>query len=181
MKKAKKPMPPITNLNFSESLSDTPLKVRSPRALLDPATGPSRMALRQDWKREEAKVLSATWSVPVTAAEGRIRAKPAYAFPVSNYQHGDSKTPKSTFTRTQSTKHSDPNLTSIQNLSLVLQNTKPVERPRSPPPRASGNRGEPVPLCPTVFEEFWLLPNPRRRPSSCILQSRTQGWIKGMH
>ncbi|KAM7317484.1 hypothetical protein ACRRTK_023786 [Alexandromys fortis] len=57
MKKAKKPMPPITNLSFSESLSDTPLKARSPRALPDPATGPSRMALRQNWKREEAKVL----------------------------------------------------------------------------------------------------------------------------
>ncbi|KAH0520665.1 Protein monoglycylase TTLL8 [Microtus ochrogaster] len=180
MKKAKKPIPPITNLSFSESLSDIPLKMRSPRSLLDPATGPSRMALRQDWKREEAKVLSATWSVPVTAAVGRVGAKPAYAFPVSNYQHGDSKTPKSTFTRTQSTKHSDPNLTSVQHLSPVLQNTKPMARPRSPPPRASSNHGELVPFCPIVFEEFWLHPNPRRRPSSCSLQSRTQGWIKGM-
>ncbi|CAO2601298.1 Protein monoglycylase TTLL8 [Lemmus lemmus] len=180
MKKAKKPMPPITNLSFSESLSDTPLKVRSPRALPDPATGPSRMALRQDCKREEAKVLAATWSVPVTAAEGRGQTKPAYDFPVSNYQHGDSKIPKSTFTRIQSTKHSDPNLISVQHLSLVLQNTKPMERLQSPPHRASGNYGEPVPFCPIVSEEFWLHPNPRRRPSSCILHNRTQGWIKGM-
>ncbi|XP_040609941.1 protein monoglycylase TTLL8 isoform X2 [Mesocricetus auratus] len=137
MKKAKKQMPPITNLSFSESLSDTPVKVRSPRALPDPAIGSSRMTLRQDWKREEAKVLSATWSVPVMAVEGRGQTKPAYTFPISNYQHGDSKAPKSTFTRAQSTKLWDPNLTSVQHSALVLQNMKTMEKPQSPPPEAS--------------------------------------------
>ncbi|XP_051045542.1 protein monoglycylase TTLL8 [Phodopus roborovskii] len=181
VKKAKKQMPPITNLSFSESLSDTPVKARSPRALPDPAIGSSRMTLRQDWKREEAKVLSATWSVPVMAAEGRGLAKPSYTLPVSNYQHGDNKAPKSTFSRAQPTKHLDPNLTSVQHPALVLQNMKTMERPQSPPPEASSdNLGEPVPLCPFIFEGFRLRPNLRRRPSSCILQSRAQGWIRGM-
>ncbi|XP_059103979.1 protein monoglycylase TTLL8 [Peromyscus eremicus] len=138
VKKPKKQMPPITNLSFTDSLLDTTLKVRSPRALLDAAIGPSRMSLRQDWKREEAKVLSATWSVPVMAAEGRGQAKPTYEFSVSNYQDGDSKAPKSVFTRAQSTKHSDPNLTSVRHTAPVLQNTKTMGKPQSPPPRASG-------------------------------------------
>nr|XP_042120551.1 protein monoglycylase TTLL8 isoform X4 [Peromyscus maniculatus bairdii] len=180
VKKPKKQMPPITNLSFTDSFSDTTLKVRSPRALLDAAVGPSRMSLRQDWKREEAKVLSATWSVPVTAAEGRGQAKPTYAFSVSNGQDGDSKAPKSVFTRAQSTKHSDPNLTSVRHTAPVLQNTKTTGKPQSPPPRASGNRGEPVPCRPIIFEGFWLHPNPQRRPSSCILQNRTQGWMRGV-
>lgn len=180
VKKPKKQMPPITNLSFTDSFSDTTLKVRSPRALLDAAIGPSRMSLRQDWKREEAKVLSATWSVPVTAAEGRGQAKPTYAFSVSNGQDGDSKAPKSVFTRAQSTKHSDPNLTSVRHTAPVLQNTKTTGKPQSPPPRASGNRGEPVPCRPIIFEGFWLHPNPQRRPSSCILQNRTQGWMRGV-
>ncbi|XP_003509602.1 protein monoglycylase TTLL8 isoform X1 [Cricetulus griseus] len=181
VKKAKKQMPPITNLSFSDSLSDTPIKVRSPRALPDPAVGFSRTTLRQDWKREEAKVLSATWSVPVMADEGKCQAKPDYTFPFSNYQHGDSKAPQSTFTRVQSTKHLDPNLISIHQPALVLQNMKTMERPQSPPPEASsGNCGEPVPFCPFIFEGFQLYPNLRRRPSSCILQSRAQGWIRGM-
>ncbi|MEJ1271369.1 tubulin tyrosine ligase-like family member 8 [Cricetulus griseus] len=181
VKKAKKQMPPITNLSFSDSLSDTPIKVRSPRALPDPAVGFSRTTLRQDWKREEAKVLSATWSVPVMADEGKCQAKPDYTFPFSNYQHGDSKAPQSTFTRVQSTKHLDPNLISIHQPALVLQNMKTMERPQSPPPEASsGNCGEPVPFCPFIFEGFQLYPNLRRRPSSCILQSRAQGWIRGL-
>ncbi|XP_036064574.1 protein monoglycylase TTLL8 isoform X2 [Onychomys torridus] len=138
VKKPKKQMPPITNLSFADSFLDTTLKVRSPRALLDATIGPSRMSLRQDWKREEAKVLSATWSVPVTAAEGRGQAKPTYAFSVSNYQDGDSKAPKSVFTRAQSTKHADPNLTSVRHTAQVLQNMKTMGKPQSPPPRASG-------------------------------------------
>ncbi|KAL6037401.1 hypothetical protein STEG23_003589 [Scotinomys teguina] len=60
VKKAKKQMPPITNLSLAGSLSDTPLKVRSPRALLDTAIGPSPLSLRQDWKREEAKPILAS-------------------------------------------------------------------------------------------------------------------------
>ncbi|GAB1299713.1 Protein monoglycylase TTLL8 [Apodemus speciosus] len=110
VKKAKKQMPPIANLGFSETLVEAPPKVRSARALPDTVIGPSRASMRQDWKREEAKVLSTTWSVPVMAAEVRVPAKPCYAFEVNNYQHLDSRSSKRTFTRVQSSKHPEVNL-----------------------------------------------------------------------
>lgn len=172
-------MPPIANLNLSESLSDTPLKVRSHRALPDhPAALSSRTTGRQDWKREEAKVLSDTWSVPVMASHGRGQAKPTHAFPVSNFQHVDSKVPKNTFTRARATQHLDLNLTSVQR-PLVMQNMKTIAGLQPPPPTALGNRKELPPFCPVVFEELWLHPNPQKRPSSCILQNREQSWARG--
>lgn len=179
VKKAKKQMPPITSINFSETLSETPLKARSPRTLPDSTVGP-RMTLRQDWKREEAKVLSSTWSVPVLAARQRSQAKPTFALPVSNYQHVDSKALKSTFTRTQSSKHLDLNLGGVQCPALVLQNMKAMAGHLSPPLKGPGNHREPMPFCPIVFGDLWLHPNPRRRPSSCVLQNRVQGWIRSV-
>ncbi|XP_063120764.1 protein monoglycylase TTLL8 isoform X4 [Rattus norvegicus] len=177
VKKAKKQMPPIANLGFSDSLLDAPTKARSARPLPETVIGPSRMTVRPDWKREEAKVLSNTWSAPVMAAEVRGQAKPTYAFDVNNYQHVDSKAYKSTFTKVQSGKHSEVNLISAQYPALVLQN---MQRTQSPPPRASGSRRDSMPFCPIVFEELWLHPSSQRRPSSCILQNRAQGWIRGI-
>lgn len=55
VKKAKKQMPPIANLGFSDSLLDAPTKARSARPLPETVIGPSRMTVRPDWKREEAK------------------------------------------------------------------------------------------------------------------------------
>nr|XP_021494597.1 protein monoglycylase TTLL8 [Meriones unguiculatus] len=179
MKKAKKQMPPITSVSFSETVSESPLKARSPRTLPDSAVGP-RIAVRQDWKREEAKVLSSTWSVPVLAAGPRSQAKPTFALPVSNYQRVDSKALKSTFTRTQSTKPLDLSLGGLQCPALVLQNMKNMAGHLSPPLKAPGNHRETVPFCPIVFGELWLHPNPRRRPSSCVLQNRVQGWIRSV-
>ncbi|XP_055483231.1 LOW QUALITY PROTEIN: protein monoglycylase TTLL8 [Psammomys obesus] len=179
MKKAKKQMPPITSVSFSETVSESPLKARSPRTLPDSAVGP-RITLRQDWKREEAKVLSSTWSVPVLAAGHRSQAEPTFALPVSNYQRVDSKTLKSTFTRTQSTKPLDLSLGGLQCPTLVLQNMKTMAGHLSPPLKAPGNHRETVPFCPIVFGELWLHSNPRRRPSSCILQNRVQGWIRSV-
>lgn len=180
VKKAKKQMPPIANLGFSESLLDAPPKVRSARALPETVTGPSRTTMRQDWKREEAKVLSTTWSVPVMAAEVRGQAKPTYAFKVNNYQHVNIKSPKSTYTRVQSSKDPAVNLISAQHPDLLLQNRKTTQMTQSPPPTASGNHRESSLFCHNVFEELWLRPNSQRRPSSCILQNRAQGWIRSI-
>lgn len=173
-------MPPIANLGFSESLLDAPPKVRSARALPDTVIGPSRMTMRQDWKREEAKVLSTTWSVPVMAAEVRGPAKPTYAFKVNNYHQVDSKSSKRTFPRVQSSKHPEVSLICAQHPALVLQNMKTMQRTQSPLPTESGSHRESLPFCPIVFEELWLHPNSQRRPSSCILQNRAQGWIRSV-
>lgn len=178
VKKAKKQMPPIATLGFSESLLDAPPKVRSARALPDTVMGPSRMTMRQDWRREEAKVLSNTWPVPVMAAEVRSQAKPIYAFEVDNYQHVDSKSPRGTYTRVQSSKYPEVNLISAQHPALLLQNMKTTEMTQSSSPTASGIHRESSIFSPSVFEELWLHPNSQRRPSSCILQNRAQGWIR---
>lgn len=180
MKKAKKQMPPIANVGLSESLLDAPPKVRSARALTETAIRPSRTTVRQDWKREEAKVFSTTWSVPVMTAEIRGQAKTIYAFEVNDYRHVDSKSHKSTYARVQSSKVPGVNLISAQHPALLAQTMKTTQMTTSPPPTASGNHRESSPFCPIVFEELWLHPNSQRRPSSCVLQNRAQGWIRGI-
>jgi hypothetical protein len=180
VKKAKKQMPPIASVGLSESLLDAPPKVRSARALMETVIRPPRTTVRQDWKREEAKVLSTTWSMPVMDAEVRGRAKPIYAFEVNDYQHVDNKSHKSGYTRVQSSKVPGVTLTSAQHPALFAQTMKPTQMTSSPPPTASGNHRDSSPFCPIVFEELWLHPNSQRRPSSCILQSRAQGWIRGI-
>nr|XP_045008211.1 protein monoglycylase TTLL8 [Jaculus jaculus] len=158
VKKAKKQMPPITNLNFSESSSDMPLKVGSPRTMQEPAGGPSHTIMRQDWKREDSKVLSAAWPELVLATKRGCGAEPTLALSASNYQHVGSKAPKSIFTKTQSTRYLDTDLLSMQSLAPVLQSMKIVEWSMSPLPRASGNSGKSLPVCPIMFGSCWLYP-----------------------
>uniref|UniRef100_A0A8C6HPQ8 Tubulin tyrosine ligase-like family, member 8 n=1 Tax=Mus spicilegus TaxID=10103 RepID=A0A8C6HPQ8_MUSSI len=180
VKKAKKQMPPIASVGLSESLLDAPPKVQSARALMETVIRPPRTTMRQDWKREEAKVLSTTWSMPVMDAEVRGRAKPIYAFEVNDYQHVDNKSHKSGYTRVQSSKVPGVTLTSAQHPAPLAQTMKPTQMTSSPPPTASDNHRDSSPFCPIVFEELWLHPNSQRRPSSCILQNRAQGWIRGI-
>ncbi|XP_073940991.1 protein monoglycylase TTLL8 [Castor canadensis] len=137
VKKAKKQMPHITNLNL-DSLSDPqPLKAQSPWVGLELAGEPPGPAVQPDWKPENTKVLSSSWSAPVQKPlEKSCRARSVHALPACNYQHIDIKTPRSGFTKAQPVRHLDPHFLSVHPLTPVLQSVKTVEGSLSQPPRA---------------------------------------------
>ncbi|XP_047406984.1 protein monoglycylase TTLL8 isoform X1 [Sciurus carolinensis] len=149
MKKAKRPMPPITNFNFSASLCDAQLlKVRCPSAVPGLAGGAPRAAVpQQDWKRGDAEALCS--ALPASAqrpAERGCRARPAHAaaggklaLPACACPRADTKAPKSTFTKAQPAELLDPNSLSVRALAPAPQSAKLVQTSQSPtPPTATG-------------------------------------------
>ncbi|XP_036905874.1 protein monoglycylase TTLL8 [Sturnira hondurensis] len=65
VRKAKKPMPPVSNPNFSLPLLDIqPLKVRCPSAMSERAPGPPRVALPQHWNLRDRKVPASSLPEP---------------------------------------------------------------------------------------------------------------------
>uniref|UniRef100_A0A8C0K4D5 Tubulin tyrosine ligase like 8 n=1 Tax=Canis lupus dingo TaxID=286419 RepID=A0A8C0K4D5_CANLU len=136
VKRTKKYMPPISNVTFSSSLLNIqPLKVRCPSAMPRPALGPPQMALQQDLKVKDAKVLAYTLPVQSANAEsgGRIE------LPTCRFQHIDSKTPKTGLTKAESHKHSEANSLSVHPLLSVLPRVKTVEGALFQPPKPPGN------------------------------------------
>ncbi|XP_076965399.1 protein monoglycylase TTLL8 [Callospermophilus lateralis] len=145
MKKAKRQMPPITNLNFPASLCDAQLlKVRGPSAVLGPAGGAPRGAV-QDWKREDAKALcSPLPAPPQRPAERSCRARPAhaeaggkFALPACACPRADSKAPKSTFSKAPPAELLDASSLSVRPLAPAPQSAKSVQTSLSPTPPAA--------------------------------------------
>ncbi|XP_077770153.1 protein monoglycylase TTLL8 isoform X2 [Canis aureus] len=155
VKRTKKYMPPISNVTFSSSLLNIqPLKVRCPSAMPRPALGPPQMALQQDLKVKDAKVLAYTLPVPLKrAAERNCKVQSANAesggrieLPTCRFQHIDSKTPKTGLTKAESHKHSEANSLSVHPLLSVLPRVKTVEGALFQPPKPPGlPRGPPAP------------------------------------
>ncbi|KAM8942681.1 protein monoglycylase TTLL8 [Lycaon pictus] len=155
VKRTKKYMPPISNVTFSSSLLNIqPLKVRCPSAMPRPALGPPQMALQQDLKVKDAKVLAYTLPMPLKrAAERNCKVQSANAesggrieLPTCRFQHIDSKTPKTGLTKAESHKHSEANSLSVHPLLSVLPRVKTVEGALFQPPKPPGlPRGPPAP------------------------------------
>ncbi|XP_021543444.1 protein monoglycylase TTLL8 [Neomonachus schauinslandi] len=147
VRRAKKQMPPISNVNFSSSLLDTqPLKGRCPSAMPNQPLGPPHSALQQDSKLKDAKVLPCTLPVPLRrSAETGCKVQSANAesggkieFPTCNFQHIDSKAPKTGLTKAESNKHWDPNMLNEHPLPSVLPSVKTVEGALFQPPKPPG-------------------------------------------
>ncbi|KAF3815154.1 hypothetical protein GH733_017430 [Mirounga leonina] len=147
VRRAKKQMPPIPHVNFSSSPSDTqPLKGRCPSAMPSQPLGPPHSALQQDSKLKDAKVLPCTLPVPLRrSAEIGCKVQSANAesggkieFPTCNFQHIDSKAPKTGLTQAESSKHSDPNMLNEHPLPSVLPSVKTVEGAPCQPPKPPG-------------------------------------------
>ncbi|XP_025875502.2 protein monoglycylase TTLL8 isoform X2 [Vulpes vulpes] len=147
VKRTKKHMPPISNVTFSSSLLNIqPLKVRCPSAMPRPALGPPQMALQQDLKVKDAKVLACTLPVPIKrAAERSCKVQSANAesggrteLPTCHFQHIDSKTPKTGLTKAESHRHSEANSLSVHPLLSVLPRVKTVEGALFQPPKPPG-------------------------------------------
>ncbi|XP_073738694.1 protein monoglycylase TTLL8 isoform X2 [Callorhinus ursinus] len=148
VRRAKKQMPTISNVNFSSSLLDIqPLKVRCPLAMPNQPLGPPHSALQQDSKLKDAKVLPCTLPVPLRrSAERSCKVQSANAvsggkieFPTCNFQHIDSKAPKTGLTKAESNKHSDPDILNEHPLPSVLPSVKTVEDALFQPPKPPGN------------------------------------------
>ncbi|XP_027971436.1 protein monoglycylase TTLL8 [Eumetopias jubatus] len=151
VRRAKKQMPTISNVNFSSSLLDIqPLKVRCPLAMPNQPLGPPHSALQQDSKLKDAKVLPCTLPVPLRrSAERSCKVQSANAvsggkieFPTCNFQHIDSKAPKTGLTKAESNKHSDPDILNEHPLPSVLPSVKTVEGALFQPPRPPVHMGD---------------------------------------
>uniref|UniRef100_G1L665 Tubulin tyrosine ligase like 8 n=1 Tax=Ailuropoda melanoleuca TaxID=9646 RepID=G1L665_AILME len=135
VRRTKKQMPPIPNVNFPSSLLDIqPLKVRCPSAMPSPALGPPHTALQQDSKLKDARVLPGTFPSANAEAGGKTE------FPTCNFQHIDRKAPKAGLTKAESGQHPDTNTPSERPLPSVLPSVKTAEGALLQLPKPPGNR-----------------------------------------
>ncbi|KAF5926047.1 hypothetical protein HPG69_016754, partial [Diceros bicornis minor] len=110
VRKARKQMPPISNLNCSSSLSDSqPLTGRCPSAMPDPVSGAPPTALQQDLRLRDEKVLPCTLPAPLKRpTERSYKVQSIHSesggkiqFPSCHFQHVDNKAPKTGLTRAE--------------------------------------------------------------------------------
>ncbi|XP_045671454.1 protein monoglycylase TTLL8 isoform X2 [Ursus americanus] len=148
VRRAKKQMLPIPNVNFPSSLLDVqPLKVRCPSAMPNPALGPPHTALQQDSKLKDARVLPGTFPVPLRRSADRscqVQSANAEAggkieFPTRDFQHIDRKAPKAGLTKAESGRHPGANTPSEHPLPSVLPSVKTAEGAPFQPPKPPGN------------------------------------------
>ncbi|XP_036723390.1 protein monoglycylase TTLL8 [Balaenoptera musculus] len=146
--KAKKQMPPISNFDFASPLLDVhPLRERCPSAMPGLAPGPPRMALQQDLKLKDEKVLPCTLPVPLKRlAERSAKVKRGHREsggkiepPTCTFQRLDDKALSSALAKAESDEHLDPNLLNVHPLPSLLPSVKTAESAQFQPPRPSGD------------------------------------------
>ncbi|XP_043296621.1 protein monoglycylase TTLL8 [Cervus canadensis] len=155
MRKARKQMPVIASFDSVPPLSDIhPLKQRCPSAMLGLDQGPPLMALHQDLKLRDQKVLPCTLPVHLhRLVESSAKAKSGHResggkieLPSCTSQHPDNKAPRPALAKAESDRHSDPNSLHVHPLPSMLPSVKTTEGAPFQPPRPPGlPRGLPAP------------------------------------
>ena len=118
------------------------------------APGPPRMALQQDLKLKDEKVLPCTLPVPLKRlAERSAKVKCGHREPggkieppTCTFQRLDNKALSSALAKAESDKHLDPNLLNVHPLPSLLPSVKTAESAQFQPPRPSGNSAVLVPV-----------------------------------
>ncbi|XP_066216376.1 protein monoglycylase TTLL8 [Saccopteryx leptura] len=147
VRKAKKQIPPISNLSFPSTLMDIQqLKARGPFATPHWAPGPLWTPLQQDRKLKDRKIRACSMLAPLQRpAAGSCKVKAAHRvsgrkipFSVYDFQHIDNKIPKTCLPEAESDKRSDTNVVTVHPLPSVLPSVKTVEGGLFQLPRPSG-------------------------------------------
>lgn len=148
-------MPPISSVNFPSSLLDIqPLKVSCPSAMPSPPLGAPTTVPQQDPRLREAQAGPRTLPAPLWRAAARSRkARSATTpsvgkvkLPTCNFQHVDSRAPKTGPTNAESDRPSDPKIPNEPALPPALPSVKTAEgallqRPKPPGTSAGSAAG----------------------------------------
>ncbi|XP_022375048.1 protein monoglycylase TTLL8 [Enhydra lutris kenyoni] len=162
VRRARKQMPPISSVNFPSSLLDIqPLKVRCPSAMPSPPLGAPTTAPQQDLRLKEAQagprtfpgprtVPAPLWGAAARSRKARSATTPSVGkleFPTCNFQHVDSRSPKTGPTNAESDRPSDPKIPNEPLLSSALPSVKTAEGALLQPPKPPGQLREPPAPC----------------------------------
>ncbi|XP_044943533.1 protein monoglycylase TTLL8 isoform X2 [Mustela putorius furo] len=154
VRRARKQMPPISSANFPPSLWDIqPLKVRCPSAMPSPPLGAPPTVPQQDPRLSEAQAGPRTLPAPLWRAAARSRKAQSATTPsvgkieppTCNFQHIDSRAPKTGPTNAESDRPSDPKIPN--ELPPALPSVKTAEGALLQRPKPPGQRREPPAPC----------------------------------
>ncbi|XP_059043317.1 protein monoglycylase TTLL8 isoform X3 [Mustela lutreola] len=154
VRRAQKQMPPISSVNFPPSLWDIqPLKVRCPSAMPSPPLGAPPTVPQQDPRLSEAQAGPRTLPAPLWRAAARSRKAQSATTPsvgkieppTCNFQHIDSRAPKTGPTNAESDRPSDPKIPN--ELPPALPSVKTADGALLQRPKPPGQRREPPAPC----------------------------------